>query len=118
MSVSLLVSGITGKLGKVLAEEIDKLDRELIKLQMERNVLSKEKEQDTEKNKTIDLQIEKLETKLESLNTTWEAEKKVLDTKRNLNERIDQAKEDLDTCLLYTSPSPRDQRGSGMAASA
>ena len=78
-------------------EEIDKLDRELIKLQMERNVLSKENEQDTEKNKTIDLQIEKLETKLKSLNTTWEAEKKVLDTKRNLNERIDQAKEDLDT---------------------
>ena len=26
MSVSLLVSGITGKLGKVLAEEIDKLE--------------------------------------------------------------------------------------------
>ena len=78
-------------------EEIDKLDRELIKLQMERNVLSKENEQDTEKNKTIDLQIEKLENKLKSLNTTWEAEKKVLDTKRNLNERIDQAKEDLDT---------------------
>ena len=24
----------------------------------------------------------------------------------------------LDTCLLYTSPSPRDQRGSGMPASA
>ena len=78
-------------------EEIDQLDRDLIKLQMEKNVLSKDSEQDEKKNKTINKQIEDLEEKLKSLNATWEAEKKVLDTKRNLNERIDQAKEDLET---------------------
>ncbi len=77
-------------------EEIDQLDRELIRLQMEKNVLSKEKDQDIQKNENIDKQISELETKLSSLNQTWEAEKKVLDTKRNLNERIDQAREDLE----------------------
>ena len=78
-------------------EEIDQLDRELIRLQMEKNVLSKENDQDLQKNETINKQIGDLENKLNSLNSTWEAEKKILDTKRNLNERIDQAKEDLET---------------------
>jgi len=77
-------------------EEIDQLDRDLIKLQMEKNVLSKDSEQDEKKNETINQQIQELEEKLKSLNATWEAEKKILDTKRNLNERIDQAKEDLE----------------------
>ena len=77
-------------------EEIDQLDRDLIKLQMEKNVLSKDSEQDEKKNETINKQIQELEEKLKSLNATWEAEKKILDTKRNLNERIDQAKEDLE----------------------
>ena len=77
-------------------EEIDQLDRDLIKLQMEKNVLSKDSEQDEKKNETINQQIQELEKKLKSLNATWEAEKKILDTKRNLNERIDQAKEDLE----------------------
>ena len=77
-------------------EEIDQLDRDLIKLQMEKNVLSKDSEQDDKKNETINKQIQELEEKLKSLNATWEAEKKILDTKRNLNERIDQAKEDLE----------------------
>ena len=77
-------------------EEIDQLDRDLIKLQMEKNVLSKDSEQDEKKNEIINQQIQELEKKLKSLNATWEAEKKILDTKRNLNERIDQAKEDLE----------------------
>jgi ATP-dependent Clp protease ATP-binding subunit ClpB len=77
-------------------EEIDQLDRDLIKLQMEKNVLSKDSEQDEKKNETINKQIQELEEKLKSLNATWEAEKKILDTKRNFNERIDQAKEDLE----------------------
>ena len=63
---------------------------------MEKNVLSKDSEQDEKKNETINKQIQELEEKLKSLNATWEAEKKILDTKRNLNERIDQAKEDLE----------------------
>ena len=48
------------------------------------------------KNENINKQIQELGEKLKSLNATWEAEKKILDTKRNLNERIDQAKEDLE----------------------
>ena len=78
-------------------EEIDQLDRQLIKLQMEKNVLSQEDEQDLKKNEIIEKQIEELQIKLAVLNKTWEAEKKVLDTKRNLNERIDQAKEELES---------------------
>ena len=78
-------------------EEIDQLDRDLIKLQMEKNILSKENETDDKKNKKIDSQISDIQKKLKILNTTWESEKKILDTKRNLNERIDQAKEDLES---------------------
>ena len=78
-------------------EEIDQLDRQLIKLQMEKNVLSQEDEQDLKKNEIIEKQIEEIQNKLAVLNKTWEAEKKVLDTKRNLNERIDQAKEELES---------------------
>ena len=78
-------------------EEIDQLDRDLIKLQMEKNVLSKENEKEDKKNKKIDSQISDIQKKLNVLNSTWELEKKILDTKRNLNERIDQAKEDLES---------------------
>ena len=77
-------------------EEIDQLDRDLIKLQMEKNVLSKDNEKDEKKNEKIDSQISDIQEKLNILNSTWESEKKILDTKRNLNERIDQAKEDLE----------------------
>ncbi len=77
-------------------EEIDQLDRNLIKLQMEKNVLSRDSEQDERKNEIINNQIKNLEEKLKNLNSTWEEEKRILDTKRNLNERIDQAKEDLE----------------------
>ena len=39
--------------------------------------------------------------------------------KRELSKRISQAWQvDVETCLLYTSPSPRDQRGSRMPSSA
>ena len=78
-------------------EEIDQLDRDLIKLQMEKNVLSKENDKDDKKNVQIDTQISNIQEKLNVLNSTWESEKKILDTKRNLNERIDQAKEDLES---------------------
>ncbi len=78
-------------------EEIDQLDRDLIKLQMEKNVLSKENGKDDKKNEQIDNQISNIQEKLNVLNSTWESEKKILDTKRNLNERIDQAKEDLES---------------------
>ncbi len=78
-------------------EEIDQLDRDLIKLQMEKNVLSKENDKDVKKNEQIDTQISNIQEKLNVLNSTWESEKKILDTKRNLNERIDQAKEDLES---------------------
>ena len=77
-------------------EEIDQLDRDLIKLQMEKNVLSKDNEKDEKKNEKIESQISDIQQKLNILNSTWESEKKILDTKRNLNERIDQAKEDLE----------------------
>ncbi|MDA9713851.1 AAA family ATPase, partial [Alphaproteobacteria bacterium] len=77
-------------------EEIDQLDRDLIKLQMEKNVLSKDSEKDEKKNEKIESQISDIQEKLKILNSTWESEKKILDTKRNLNERIDQAKEDLE----------------------
>ncbi len=72
-------------------EEIDQLDRDLIKLQMEKNVLSKDNEKDEKKNEKIESQISDIQEKLNILNSTWESEKKILDTKRNLNERIDQA---------------------------
>ncbi len=78
-------------------EEIDQLDRDLIKLQMEKNVLSKDSEKDEKKNEKIESQISAIQEKLDILNSTWESEKKILDTKRNLNERIDQAKEDLES---------------------
>ena len=57
-------------------EEIDQLDRDLIKLQMEKNVLSKDSEQDEKKNRIIDNQIKELEEKLSNLNSIWEKEKK------------------------------------------
>ena len=63
-------------------EEIDQLDRDLIKLQMEKNVLSKDSDQDEKKNETINKQIQELEEKLKSLNATWEAEKKDLRYKK------------------------------------
>ena len=64
---------------------------------MEKNVLSKENDKDDKKNEQIDTQISNIQEKLNVLNSTWESEKKILDTKRNLNERIDQAKEDLES---------------------
>ena len=70
-------------------EKIEKLSGRLISyayLNYCENVSSEEK------NKFLS----DIQEKLNILNSTWESEKKILDTKRNLNERIDQAKEDLE----------------------
>ena len=58
------------------------------------------------------LQKEKLRAYHSNLNRT---EKEIMD---DYNRRVEKMKEVSTVCLLYTSPSPRDQRGSRMPSSA
>ena len=43
---------------------------------------------------------------------------KLIDRAKHADDNIKSAREASDVCLLYTSPSPRDQRGSRMPSSA
>ena len=77
---------------------------------------------DTETNETSQ-QIQSVDTTASIVTETFQSEEKILPQDLNPVEQYEFATSflkvgDYSTCLLYTSPSPRDQRGSRMPSSA
>ena len=84
-------------------EALDKLERRLIQLKIEREALSKEEDDASKKRlQELDAKINGKEKEFSDLEEIWNAEKAAVQG----------------TCLLYTSPSPRDGLLSRMPSSA
>ena len=80
-----------------MPEEMDKLDRRLIQLKIEREALKKETD-DASKKRLADLeeQIAKLEREFTELDTVWKAEKSALQGTAHLKEELDRARTELE----------------------
>jgi ATP-dependent Clp protease ATP-binding subunit ClpB len=74
-------------------EELDKLERKIIQLKMEREALKKEKD-DAAKQRLTELvaSIEKLEKRFADLEEVWVAEKAVFQRSQQIKEQLDQAR--------------------------
>ena len=141
-------------------EALDKLERRLIQLKIEREALSKEEDDASKKRlQELDAKIDGKEKKFSDLEEIWNAEKAAVQGTTHIKEELERARVEMETasrardyermselqygripelerqlqdassgehidlqllrnCLLYTSPSPRDQRGSRMPSSA
>jgi len=79
-------------------EEMDKLERRLIQLKIEREALKKEHD-DASKKRLADLetQIATLETEFSDLNEIWKAEKAALQGTQHIKEQLEQARLELET---------------------
>lgn len=79
-------------------EELDRLERRLIQLKIQREMLKKEKD-DASKQRLADLEtdIEKLGREFSDLNEIWKSEKATLQGATKVKEQIEQARQDLET---------------------
>jgi ATP-dependent Clp protease ATP-binding subunit ClpB len=79
-------------------EELDRLERRLIQLKIQREMLKKEKDSES-KQRLADLEtdIEKLEREFSDLNEIWKSEKAALQGVTKVKEQIEQARLDLET---------------------
>ena len=78
-------------------EELDELDRRIIQLKIEREALKKETDKGSkERLKVLESDLADLEEKANSLTARWEAEKNKLSGARDLKEKLDQARIELE----------------------
>ena len=78
-------------------ESMDKLDRKLIQLKIEREALKKESDDASKKHlHELETEIQKLEKEYADLEEVWRAEKSTLQGSQEIKEALEQAKLDLD----------------------
>ncbi|MEM7303980.1 MAG: ATP-dependent chaperone ClpB [Pseudomonadota bacterium] len=78
-------------------EEMDRLDRRLIQLKIEREALRKEKDDASKKRLTIlEEEISELEKKYSDLEEVWHADKAALQGTHHVKEELEQARIDMD----------------------
>ncbi len=81
-------------------ESMDKLDRRLIQLKIEREALKKEKDEASKKRRAIlEEEIGKLEQQYSDLETIWKKEKAALAGAKHIKEALEQARTDLEAAL-------------------
>ncbi len=79
-------------------EEMDKLDRRLIQLKIEREALKKEKDEASKKRlTTLEEEIRKLEREYSDLEEIWKAEKAAVQGAAQIKEALEKARTDLET---------------------
>jgi len=78
-------------------EELDELDRRIIQLKIEREALKKEPDKGSqERLKVLEGELAGLQEKSDSLTARWEAEKNKLSGARDIKEKLDEARNELD----------------------
>mgnify|MGYP002713029064 CR=1 FL=1 len=79
-------------------EEMDRLDRRLIQLKIEREALAKETDEASKK-RLADLQdeIDRLEAQYKELDEVWNQEKNALQDTQHIKEELDRARQELET---------------------
>ncbi len=81
-------------------EEMDRLDRRLIQLKIEREVLKKETDEASKKRlQDLEEEIKKLAREYSDLDEIWKAEKAALQGSQHIKEELERAKLDLETAL-------------------
>lgn len=81
-------------------EVLDKLDRRLIQLKIEREALKKEKDEASKKRLAdLETDIEKLEKEYADLDEVWQAEKASLQGAQAFKEQLEQARIDLEAAM-------------------
>ncbi len=79
-------------------EEMDKLERRLIQLKIEREALSKESDAASKKRlETLEEDIAELEREYSELDEIWKSEKAAVQGTQHIKEALDQARKDLET---------------------
>ncbi|MDR3385458.1 MAG: ATP-dependent chaperone ClpB [Rudaea sp.] len=83
-------------------EELDRLERRLIQLKIQREALKKEKDKES-KQRLADLQtdIDKLDREFSDLNEIWKAEKAAVQGTSRLKEQIEQARADIESAQRH-----------------
>jgi ATP-dependent Clp protease ATP-binding subunit ClpB len=78
-------------------EEMDRMERRLIQLKIQREALKKEKDKESKQRlKDLEAEIETLERKFNDLEEIWKAEKATLTGATRIKEQIEQARLDLE----------------------
>ena len=78
-------------------EEMDRLDRRLIQLKMEREALKKEKDEASRKRREeLEAHIEQLEKEYSDFDEVWKAEKASLQGSQQIKEQLDQARVEME----------------------
>jgi ATP-dependent Clp protease ATP-binding subunit ClpB len=78
-------------------EQMDKLDRKLIQLKIEREAVKKESDEASKQRLTkLETEITELEGQYRELETVWLAEKSLLEGSTNIKEKLEQARLDLE----------------------
>ena len=78
-------------------EAMDRLDRRLIQLKIEREALNKEKDEASKKRlATLDEEITELEKEYANLKEIWDAEKAALQGTQHIKEQLDRARTEMD----------------------
>ena len=81
-----------------MPEEMDKLDRRLIQLKIEREALKKESDEASKKRLAdLEAQIERLEREFADLDEIWKAEKAAVQGTAHIKEELDRARVEMDT---------------------
>jgi len=76
--------------------ELDQLKREVQKLEVEREVLKKNKNPDQKRQKVISRQLADLNEKVKAIDSRWQAEKEVITKIKNLKKEIETTKFELE----------------------
>ncbi|MDQ0011636.1 ATP-dependent Clp protease ATP-binding subunit ClpB [Luteibacter jiangsuensis] len=78
-------------------EELDRLERRLIQLKIQREMLKKEQDDESKQRlATLEADIEKLDREFSDLNEVWKAEKAALQGTTKIKEQIEQARLELE----------------------
>ena len=78
-------------------EELDRLDRQILQLQIEAEALKKETDKGSkERLKKLEKELAKLQEESAALTAKWQAERSKLDQVRQLKEQLDQARAELE----------------------
>jgi ATP-dependent Clp protease ATP-binding subunit ClpB len=83
-------------------EELDRLERRLIQLKIQREALKKEKDAESKKRlANLHTDIAKLEREFDDLNEVWKAEKATLQGATKIKEQLEQARMDLEAAQRH-----------------
>ena len=89
--------------------ELDEQNRKIMQLEIEETALKKETDHlSQDRLAALQTDLAELRDDFTAKKAQWQNEKGAVDKVSKLREKIESTKNEIKTCILYTSPSPRD----------